>query len=411
MSDIARPNAIEISGKTPHRMWLHLLSPILKSITIGRLTLTLPNGTVLSVQGAHPGPDAQVTLHRYRAIRRFILKGSIGFCEAHMDGDWSSPDLTALFRLGFANEETGLDLDGNWLTRLSGRISHGLRRNTKRRAKRNILAHYDLGNAFYQSWLDPSMTYSSAIWPTHKQDLPLQQAQTHKFSRIADLAAIKPGMRVLEIGCGWGGMANYLATERGAHVTALTLSEAQNAHVRDMIASQDLQNRIDLRLQDYRDLTDQPFDAIISIKMFEAVGEAYWSKFFNTLHTMLKPGGKAGLQIITIADQHFNAYRKRSDFIREYIFPGGMLPSVAALKQQTALAGLQIDALSNHASDYARTLACWAQGFASDWPKLTTLGFDDRFRAMWNLYLSGCEAGFAEDTLGLHQMSITRPQS
>ena len=303
------------------------------------------------------------------------------------------PDLTALLELASLNERH-LDerLQGSALARFLDRIKHLLNNNSKRGSRRNIVYHYDLGNSFYDKWLDPSMTYSSALFSDAQ--MSLTQAQNAKYQRLAEIADVTPGSRVLEIGCGWGGFAETAIRDFGAEITGLTLSDEQKAYTQSRLARADMADRADIRLQDYRDVQGK-FDALVSIEMFEAVGEAHWPVYFKTIYERLKPGAKAALQIITIEDRRFEQYRKGADFIQRYIFPGGMLPSPGALGDQIARAGLDIIHTEYFGHDYAETLRQWQISFQRAWHEIMPLGFDRRFRRMWEYYLSYCEAVFA----------------
>ena len=377
----------------------------------GRLTLDLPDGRRRVFEGAETGPEAAITLHNPRAFRRLLSGGDLGLAEAYMDGDWDTPDLAALIALGAVNDEV-LDrtLTGNAWARFLGRMVHALRPNSRRGSRRNIAAHYDLGNDFYAAWLDPSLTYSAGLF-TSPKDEDLAAAQDRKYRRIAALAGIEPGHHVLEIGCGWGGFCTWAAREIGCRVTAITISREQFAFTRARVRRAGLADKVDVRLQDYRDLTGS-FDAIVSIEMLEAVGEAYWPAYFTQLHDRLKPGGKAALQVITIADERFEHYRRHVDFIQRYIFPGGMLPSPQKLTAFTAEAGLTLSSMDGHGQDYARTLALWRRRFERAWPTIEGLGlggrFDERFRRMWRYYLAYCEAGFQVGRIDLLHLALQR---
>jgi cyclopropane-fatty-acyl-phospholipid synthase len=292
-----------------------------------------------------------------------------------------------------------------WLAR---RLWHALNANTRRGSKRNIAAHYDLGNNFYSRWLDATMTYSCALFARPETDLA--EAQRAKYGAIADKLALAPGRRVLEIGCGWGGFASFAARERQANVTAITISREQLDFVRARIQREGLGERVDARLVDYRDLQGK-FDAVASIEMFEAVGEKYWPAFFDKVASSLEPGGRAALQIITIADRWFEGYRKGVDFIQRYIFPGGMLPSPGALAREAARAGLKIDRQEFYGQHYAHTLGLWHERFRAAWPEIAPLGFDLRFRRMWEFYLAYCQAGFRSGSIDLTQLALVRPSN
>jgi cyclopropane-fatty-acyl-phospholipid synthase len=377
----------------------------------GRLRVIFPDGTAQTFTGPAAGPDAEIRLNRSgRLLRRLVVGGDLGFAEAYMDGDFDTPDLFALMRLAADNLEPWQEmLRGSRGYQFLQRLLHLARPNSQRGARRNIAYHYDLGNAFYESWLDPSMTYSAARFES--EDQSLDAAQEAKYRRLVELLELEPGQRVLEIGCGWGGFAEYAAREAGVEVTAVTISREQYAYARERIRRAGLEDRVEIRLQDYRDVEER-FDRIASIEMFEAVGEAYWPLFFDKLRGCLTPGGRAALQIITIDDEAFAHYRRGADFIQRYIFPGGMLPSLPILKQRTEAAGLSWQADEAFGQDYARTLKIWHERFERAWPELSASeigrGFDERFRRMWTYYLAYCEAGFRSGRIDVRHIALSR---
>lgn len=297
----------------------------------GTLTITTPDKRVFKVGGGQTGPDAAVVLHNWNLPRRAFSGGTIGLAESYMDGDWESPDVATFLELFVVNEQVGEDLAGgsNWFMNTVQRLRHWLNENTRTRSRKNISAHYDLGNAFYREWLDPTMTYSSALYGEGANDL--ESAQTAKYRALARNIGITPGSKVLEIGCGWGGFAEYAAREVGAHVTGLTISREQFEYATQRMQKAGLSDKVEIKFQDYRDEKGK-YDHIASIEMFEAVGEKYWPVFFGKVKDCLNPGGSAGMQIITINDKSFDRYRKRPDFIQRYVFPGGMLPTPEKLK-------------------------------------------------------------------------------
>jgi cyclopropane-fatty-acyl-phospholipid synthase len=374
--------------------------------TYGALTFVLPSGRELRIEGAAPGPDGRLIVRDFRFIGRVMASADIGFAEGFMAGEWDTPDLSVLLE-AFSLNFDGLEklVTGHPLMRAAHHFAHALNRNSRRGARRNIQAHYDLGNTFYARWLDPSMTYSSARFERPGQ--PLNEAQRHKYATLAKAIGLSSGSHVLEIGCGWGGFAEFAAKEIGAKVTGITLSPAQHEFARRRLFVQGLAERADIRLMDYRDLDGQ-FDHVASIEMFEAVGEAYWRAYFAKVRDVLAPGGRAGLQIITIRDELFRAYRSRSDFLRKYIFPGGMLPSEARLRQETERAGLEWTAIARFGQSYADTLAQWAASFENAWDEIRRLGFDERFRRLWRFYLSYCEAGFRAGRTNVVQLALAR---
>jgi len=374
------------------RIWV--LARLLDRLRFGSLSVTLPTGRTFVRVGRDPGPEAGVVLHRWRALRRLFAGGDIGFAQAWIDGDWSSPDLTALIRLAARNlQALGGAQKGSAVSRLASRLRHLLNANTRRGSARNIVAHYDLGNDFFRLWLDDAMLYSSALWDGSTPTL--EAAQSRKIERIRDLLQIEGGERILEIGCGWGALAVRLAQAGAAHVAGLTISPAQFDFARALPAARDSAAQLDFRLQDYRDV-EGLYDRIVSIEMVEAVGQAWWPTYFGKIASSMKPGGRAVLQAITVADEHFDDYRRTVDFIQRYIFPGGCLPSKTALQQQFEQAGLRLVSHESFGLSYARTLAEWRRRFHASWPEVAALGFDDRFRRLWDYYLSYCAAGFLE---------------
>ncbi len=386
--------------------WLALAYGIAEGLTHGQLTITAPDGSKRSFQGKESGPKADLKLNHGRAIRRFATGGSLGFAEAYLDGDWDSSDLAKLLELLALNEKAYADqYVGKSLHRWIARLQHLLRPNSKAGSRRNILAHYDLGNGFYRKWLDPSMTYSSARFETGQ--LTLEEAQRAKYESLAKGLALEPNHHVLEIGCGWGGFAEFAASEVGAKVTAITISDEQHAFAAKRIQAAGLNEKVEIRLQDYRDV-DTRFDRVASIEMFEAVGERYWPVYFDKLTSALKPSGVAGLQIITIADSYFEAYRRGVDFIQRHVFPGGMLPSPSALEQQMKQAGLQKLSEITFGLDYAETLNAWNRRFQAAWPEILPLGFDQRFKRLWEYYLAYCEAGFRVGWTDVAQLAVGR---
>ncbi len=384
-----------------------VLDALVSRLATGVLTVTLPNGTQATYRGAEPGPSAHVRIHRRRTFRRLLAGSDLGFAQSYLDGDWDTDDLVALIDLGARNEASlGQAIEGRTWLRALNRGFHLLRRNTRRGSRRNIAAHYDLGNAFYGLWLDPSMTYSAALYGD--PDETLEAAQMRKYARMAEIAGLRPEHEVLEIGCGWGGFCVWAAREIGCRIIAVTISQSQYDFARARIADAGLSGRVEVRLQDYRDLRGQ-YDRIVSIEMLEAVGERYWPVFFELLRARLSPGGRAALQVITIDDHAFPAYRNRADFVQRYVFPGGMLPSPSALRAQADGAGLTWESDSDHGADYARTLAEWHRRFEQAWPEIAALGFDERFHRLWRYYLAYCEAGFHSGRIGLMQLALSRP--
>ena len=374
------------------RRKLTFLISIFSKLEHGRLTLTLPDGETRVFIGKKDGPHADLAINSLAAVSRIFRDGKMGFCEAVMDGMIDSKDMPTLIELAVLHDddiETQMEA-GFWRS-LGLKLFHQLRSNTRGGSARNIAHHYDLGNDFYASWLDGTMTYSSAVYETEADDLTT--AQTNKYRRLAELVDIQPGDRVLEIGCGWGGFAKFAIEERGAHVTGITISKAQHEFTTERLAAAGLADHADVRLIDYRDVSGT-FDKIVSIEMFEAVGQAYWPTYFEALSRLLKSGGRAALQAITIEERAFEEYRANPDFIQRYIFPGGMLPSMPRLAHPVEAAGLRLVSEKGYGLDYARTLAEWRERFITAWPSLSDTTFDVRFKRMWELYLSYCEGGF-----------------
>jgi len=380
---------------------------VLRSLKIGYLTIETPSGTRVEGKGEIEGPRATLILHKWRTMRRLMFGGDVGFSEAYMDGDWSTPDLATLIELAALNEQALSEVTaGRRIARFLHRVRHLLRANTKSGSRRNIEAHYDLGNDFYRLWLDPSMTYSSALYADAKQSL--EDAQDNKLGRIMDLLALKGGESILEIGCGWGRLAERLATERNVHITGLTLSPSQLAGAKERIARAGAQDKANLRLQDYRDVTEK-FDRVVSIEMIEAVGEKYWPAYFGKIAEVLNPGGRAVLQVITIANERFPLYRKNADFIQRYIFPGGMLPSDEVMREQIAMAGMKFLSLENFGLSYAMTLNEWNRRFQRAWPQIEAMGYSKKFKRTWEYYLAYCEGGFRSGAIDVGLYVMEKP--
>lgn len=408
----------------------------------GRIFSRLHSGELLiqlgehqhRMQGSHPGHSGEIQIHRPLSFaRRILTHGHVGLGEAYMAGDWDSPDPTGLLLTLAENQQAFSEIfEGSWFGRLRRRLGHRRRANTKRGSRRNIRQHYDLGNDFYRLWLDPSMTYSSAVFAEMSSTEPcgtekpgtevlgimehseklieqpiseaaLEAAQQNKYQRLLDMVDARPGERLLEIGCGWGGLAEA-AAERGLAVTGITLSTEQLDWTRQRLAAAGAEAVV-LRLQDYRDL-DETFDHIISIEMYEAVGEAYWPTYMQTLARCLAPGGTAALQVITIDPSMFEDYRAHPDFIQRYIFPGGMLPTVERFDSDAADAGLRVCARSFHGQDYALTLATWRTRFDARLDEIRALGYDEAFIRMWRYYLFYCEAGFRDGRIDVMQVGL-----
>ncbi len=374
---------------------------LLQRLQHGSLSLQLPDGTVQRF-GQADGTHASMRLVNWNVFGAVFKSGDIGFAESFIAGDWSTPDLTALLRLLLRNRET-LEgaIYGSWIGRLAYRLRHLLNRNSKANSRKNIHAHYDLGNAFYELWLDGTMNYSSALFESPAQDMVA--AQHAKVRRALRMAGVQPGQRVLEIGCGWGALAEMATTEFQASVTGVTLSTEQLAF------AQKRNPTADLRLQDYRDIQDGPYDAICSIEMVEAVGREYWDTYFGAIARLLKTGGQACIQSITIRDDLFERYIRGTDFIQQYIFPGGCLPSPREFRAAAERAGLQVVDAFAFGADYARTLREWRERFETQLEPVRALGFDDRFIRTWTFYLAYCEAAFAEGSTDVMQFTLRKP--
>jgi len=372
----------------------------------GTLDVTLPDGRVIRLGGRDPGPAAAMKLYNYGFASRLINAGDIGIAEAYLNGDWDTPDLTQFLYLFCVNHELIQAMLGDKpLIRFLQAVRHWFNRNTKRQARRNIYAHYDIGNAFYSAWLDPSMTYSSALYEGEAVDLTA--AQNNKYRRLAEAIDLQPGQKLLEIGCGWGGFAEYVAKTFGAKVVGLTISKEQRDFAQQRIQEAGLAEKVEIKLQDYRDERAR-YDRIASIEMIEAVGEQFWPKYFSQLRDRLLPGGLAGIQAITIQDSMFQTYRREVDFIQRYVFPGGMLPSPQVLKSLGERFGVPVIRERIFGQDYAKTLAIWRNNFRAAWPNLTKLGFDDRFRRLWEYYLAYCEAGFLSGNIDVRQVVFAK---
>ena len=394
-------------GQTGLPRYFAAVFEIARGLNRGRLDFVLPDGRRFRAEGKAPGPAAEIVAHSHDVFARLIREGDLGFSEAYVDGEWSTPDLQGFLDLMQQGNEAVYDgFPGLGLVRIYERMRFWLQSNSRRQARKNIAYHYDLGNEFYRLWLDETMTYSSALFRTGQESL--ERAQTQKYAAMVDHIGARPGDHVLEIGCGWGGFAEYAAKERGLRVTGLTISQAQHDFAVARMARAGLSDRVQIRLQDYRDETGS-YDGIASIEMFEAVGEKYWPAYFATLHDRLRPGRNATLQIITISEQRFQTYRKQVDFIQKYIFPGGMLPSPAALRAEIARAGLRLKGSVEFGQSYSQTLRRWHQTFNDRWAEVARLGFDDRFRRMWNFYLTSCAGAFGGGNCDVTQITMTRP--
>jgi cyclopropane-fatty-acyl-phospholipid synthase len=397
-AESAAPEARGLGAWVARRLQRHM--------RYGGLAVRWPDGGVSRITGPRSGPDAEVQLHSWRGLRRLIFGGSIGLAEAYMAGEWDSPDLATAVELAAMHRRDAGSTVGpapifGWATRLR----HSRNANSRTGSRRNIAFHYDLGNDFYGQWLDPTMLYSSAVF-THDGE-SLEAAQINKCRRLLSLLDPQPGQSLLEIGCGWGTFARLAAKERGVSVTAITLSQEQHDYARQKVFEDGLADKINVVLRDYRDVTDR-YDHVASIEMFEAVGEKYWPVFFAKVRDGLNRGGRAAMQIITIDDRLYPSYRKGVDFIQRYIFPGGMLPSTQVLRQQAEKAGLLWAGDTGFGLDYAKTLGLWRERFVTAWADIAKLGFDERFKRMWALYLAYCEGGFRAGNIDVRQVAFQR---
>ncbi|MCH8621323.1 cyclopropane-fatty-acyl-phospholipid synthase family protein [Undibacterium sp. TS12] len=381
---------------------------LLNKLEHGCLTIQFPDGQTASYGCAYAGTQ-HVSLHlaNWHLLRAVIKSGDIGFAESYIAGHWSSSSLTGLIELISHNrQQLETVIYGSWWGNLLYRLKHLLNRNSRTGSKKNIHAHYDIGNEFYKLWLDPSMTYSSGIF-TDDQPEQLEAAQESKYRRILQQLELPQQARVLEIGCGWGGFAEMVIRDAGAHVTGLTLSTEQLQYAQHRLQQAGLSERSDLKIQDYRD-TQGEYDAIASIEMFEAVGEEYWPAYFSCIQRNLKPGGRACVQSIVIADNLFERYRKGTDFIQQYIFPGGMLPSVKIFHAMAKKYGLEVRDTFHFGIDYARTLLMWRRSFMEKSAQVKALGFDDNFLRTWEFYLAYCEAGFRAGSINVAQFTLVK---
>lgn len=415
-SSSARTTAIHMPGDAPAAARTAL--KLLARLKHGTLSVRLPDGSMQRF-GSGEAPAASLHLANWKVCNAALKSGDIGFAEGFIAGDWSSPNLTELLRVFILNRQEVEDvIYGTWLGRLAYRVRHLLNRNTKTNSQKNIHAHYDLGNAFYELWLDGTMNYSSAIFET--PETSMKDAQHAKVRRALRMARVQPGDRVLEIGCGWGALAEKGVAEFGALITGVTLSTEQLAWAQGRMDSQGLAAQTDLRLQDYRDIgkssgksggttADQPFDAICSIEMVEAVGREYWPEYFQTVARLLKPGGHACIQSIVIADELFDRYISSTDFIQQYIFPGGCLPCPREFRAQAIAAGLEVVDEFAFGQDYARTLKLWREDFMAQESRVLQLGFDKRFIRIWEFYLAYCEAAFEEANTDVVQYTLRKP--
>ncbi len=380
---------------------------LLRRLQCGRLDLIVPGGQTFSFAGELPGPDAVLEIRDWSVFDAIVRSGDVGFAETYLDDQWQTPDLYSLLLLAASNRRVlELALYGKWWGGLAYRLRHLLRANTRQGSRKNIHAHYDLGNEFYGAWLDPTMTYSAALFQGDP-DRSLEQAQVAKYERILRRLNVGRGASILEIGCGWGGFAEYAARTRGCRVLGITLSSEQLRFARKRIEDADLARSVEFSLTDYREVGGS-FDHVVSIEMFEAVGERFWPGYFDSVRELLRPRGSALVQTITIADALFARYRLSTDFIQQYVFPGGMLPSPAVFRKLARKAGLQVTDEYAFGTDYAQTLRLWRNRYDTVCRGLRSLGFDARFERLWNFYLAYCEAGFRLASTDVVQFELRR---
>jgi cyclopropane-fatty-acyl-phospholipid synthase len=402
MSELDQGAAFSVSSGRP--LWQRIVCGWLGRIERGQLLAEFPCGGVHFFKGKLSGPTAAIVFKNSRPVWRMLTSGSLGFSRSYLDGDWESSDLGTLLDLALANED---DLksalaSGPIFSRLAY-LRHLFRRNSRAGSRRNIAFHYDLGNSFYGAWLDETMTYSAAIF--ERQGQSLDEAQRAKYDRILKELRIGPEDHVLEIGCGWGGFMEYAASRTGCRITGLTLSKEQAEFARARLADRGLSPLAEVRLQDYRDCEGR-FTKIVSIEMFEAVGEENWPVYFEKLRTNLAPGGQALIQVITIDDSRFERYRQNADFIQTYVFPGGMLPSAGVFRQKAAASGLLVRDAFSFGRDYEKTLLLWEGAFLRSWHKIESAEFDERFKRLWRYYLHYCAAGFRNGTIDVYQFRL-----
>jgi cyclopropane-fatty-acyl-phospholipid synthase len=406
--------AVDTHSASP-TLWTHLLSGVASFVgkrLVGRpkhgaITITFPNGSSRTFGDPATGEHARLTLKNFRVLPNTIKRGTVGFAQSYIDGDVEIADLTTLFRYFLQNRDVLDSAESSWYGRAAQDISYHLsRHNSKEGSKKNISEHYDLGNDFYVEWLDQTMTYSSAYYTSPNQSL--EEAQRAKYRRVADMLGLKQGETVLEVGCGWGGFAETAAKDYGAVVYGITLSSEQLKFANERMKRQGLDNLATLHFEDYRDTQGQ-FDHVASIEMIEAVGEEHWPSYFKTVHDRLKPGGTAAIQAITIDERDFDDYRARPDFIQRFIFPGGMLLTQSAMKEQGDKVGLVLEKSDLFRLSYAKTLALWRERFLDRWSVISKLGYSEEFRRKWVYYLSYCEAGFAEGSIDVGIYQYRRP--
>jgi len=384
--------------------WDKIFLKGIKKFPYGSLQIEWPDGKSQKIDAIHKGPNAKLKIVDSNVVREIIQGGSIKFAELYISKRIITNNLTNLMHYCALNNDQAEETFKITIFRyLYNKYLHFKNKNTKIQAKKNISHHYDLGNQFYKYWLDKSMTYSSAIFNGKNDNLEL--AQNNKYQKLADLSSIKKGDNILEIGCGWGGFSEFLAENYDCQITALTISREQFKFTTERMEKANLTSKVKVVFCDYRNIKGQ-FDKVLSIEMFEAVGREYWKTFFEKIKTILKPNGNVGLQLITIDDKIYNVYKNNPDFIQKYIFPGGMLPSVEVLKNIIENTSFRINSINSYSNDYAKTLNIWNKEFNRNWTKIEKLGFDERFKLLWNYYLSYCEGGFLSKNIDLKQINL-----
>ncbi|MDC2965799.1 cyclopropane-fatty-acyl-phospholipid synthase family protein [Alphaproteobacteria bacterium] len=385
---------------------LDLFLDVLAQSKYGSICVYKDNKSIFSFKGKFPGPDTNIKILKDKCISDFFLRGDLGWAESYIDGNWETSNLTDFLEWGARNfHEFSKYVRGKWFTILYLRLKHHLKKNSRTGSKKNISFHYDLGNSFYEKWLDESMTYSSAMFKDPGDNL--HKGQINKYENLANITGVKECDKILEVGCGWGGFSSFLAKRYSANVTAITISKKQYEKAKQKIYEDKLTEKVDIKLLDYRNINGK-YDKIVSIEMFEAVGEKYWSKYFDVLKKNLKSDGSIGLQTITIEDKFFQKYKKFPDFIQTYIFPGGMLPSVEEMNKVIISRGLHIKNKKMFGNDYAKTIRIWSESFENSWGCIKSLGFSESFKRLWNYYLGYCEGGFKSGNINVGQFLIKK---
>ena len=385
--------------------WEILLLKGIKKFSYGSIQIEFSDGYIENIKAKKPGPKAMLKINKPNAAKEIIQGGSVAFAESYINKDISTDNLTNLIHYcALNNDQAESTFNISILKKIVHKIFHYKNKNTKNQAKKNISFHYDLGNKFYEYWLDKTMTYSSAIF--NNKSIELEAAQNNKYKKLAELSAIKNGDQILEIGCGWGGFAEFIGNNYDCNLTAVTISKEQYKYTKKRVFDANLSHKIEVLLCDYRNITGK-FDKIVSIEMFEAVGKQYWNTFFKKIENILKPKGSISLQLITIDDNIYDVYKTNPDFIQKYIFPGGMLPSDKILKELINKTSLKINSIDSFSKDYAKTLNIWNKEFNKKWDKIEKLGFDENFKLLWNYYLSYCEGGFLSKNIDLKQIKLS----